>query len=114
MQNPKRLMLSYNQLLNFSPSEFFGTPVNWRPPASFNCSEFMARYVDPMLAPYTDRIRITTDGRINVKASSGVWVRLFGIGYNLRKPYAPLAVTNQVRPQELTDQQLINFLEMVG
>lgn len=112
--NPRRLDLERCRLLNFNPSAYFGLPVPWSPPARFNVAQFMHRYGLDYLAPYTERLRLTTDGRVNVLSSSRLWFQLFGIGYDLSQPKAPLRVTNAVRPQLIENPQLTQFLELIG
>lgn len=111
--NPRRLELDRNRLLNFEPAKYFGRPVPWDPPARFNVASFMTRYGLDELAPYTEKLRLTTDGLVNVKAASNLWFRLFGIGYDLGDPDSPLRVTNTVRPRLVENPQLLQFLELL-
>lgn len=112
--NPRRLNLDRNRLLNFNPAAYFGRAISWPAPASFNAADFMQRYGLGELAPYTERLRVTTDGRINVLASSRLWFQLFGVGFNWSNLESPLTVTNAVRPQQIANPQLIHFLELIG
>ncbi len=111
--NPRRLDLERCRLLNFNPAAYFGYTVSWLPPARFNVATFMNRYGLGDLAPYTERLRLTTDGRVHVLSSSRLWFVLFGIGYDLRSPQAPLRLTNTVRPQPIQNSALIQFLELL-
>ena len=111
--NPRRLDLERCRLLNFQPAAYFGRPVPWQAPARFNVAQFMSRYGLDYLAPYSELLRLTTDGRVNIRAASKVWVRLFGLGYDLSQPHAPLRVTNHVRPEEIKNPQLVQFLELL-
>lgn len=111
--NPRRLDLERCRLLNFQPNTYFGRPVPWQAPARFNIAQFMSRYGLDYLASYAELLRLTTDGRVNIRAASKVWVRLFGLGYDLSRPYAPLRVTNHVRPEEIKNPQLVQFLELL-
>lgn len=111
--NPRRLDLERCRLLNFQPNAYFGRPVPWQAPARFNVAQFMTRYGLDYLAPYAELLRLTTDGRVNIRAASKVWVRLFGLGYDLSNPRAPLRVTNHVRPEEIKNPQLVQFLELL-
>ena len=111
--NPRRLDLERCRLLNFQPAAYFGRPVPWQAPARFNVAQFMSRYGLDYLAPYAELLRLTTDGRVNIRAASKVWVRLFGLGYDLSNPRAPLRVTNNVRPEEIKNPQLVQFLELL-
>ena len=111
--NPRRLDLERCRLLNFQPNAYFGRPVPWQAPARFNVAQFMSRYGLDYLAPYSELLRLTTDGRVNIRAASKVWVRLFGLGYDLSHPHAPLRVTNHVRPEEIKNPQLVQFLELL-
>ncbi len=111
--NPRRLDLERCRLLNFNPAAYFGRSVPWHPPARFNVAQFMSRYGLDYLAPYSELLRLTTDGRVNIRAASKVWVRLFGLGYDLSQPDKPLRVTNHVRPQEIHNPQLIQLLELI-
>jgi hypothetical protein len=111
--NPRRLDLERCRLLNFNPAAYFGRSVPWHPPAQFNVASFMNRYGLGDLAPYTERLRLTTDGRVHVFSSSRLWFVLFGIGYDLRYPNAPLRHTNTIRPQPIQNPALIQFLELL-
>lgn len=111
--NPRRLDLERCRLLNFQPATYFGRPVPWQAPARFNVSLFMTRYGLDYLAPYAELLRLTTDGRVNVRSSTKVWVRLFGLGYDLSQPARPLRLTNHVRPEEIKNNALIQFLELL-
>ena len=111
--NPRRLDLERCRLLNFQPAAYFGRPVPWQAPARFNVAQFMTLYGLDYLAPYSELLRLTTDGRVNIRAASKVWVRLFGLGYDLSNPQAPLRVTNHVRPEEIKNPQLVQFLELL-
>lgn len=111
--NPRRLDLERCRLLNFNPAAYFGHPVPWQAPARFNIAQFVTRYGLDYLAEYSEVLRLTTDGRVNIRAASKVWVRLFGIGYDLTQPQRPLRVTNRVRPEEIKNAQLVQFLELL-
>jgi hypothetical protein len=111
--NPRRLDLERCRLLNFQPATYFGRPVPWQAPARFNVAQFMAQYGLDYLAPYSELLRLTTDGRVNIRAATKVWVRLFGLGYDLSQPDRPLRVTNRVRPEAIHNPLLIQFLELI-
>lgn len=106
--------LEHHRLLNFNPSAYFQAPIAWDPPAKFNTFAFMEYCGLADLAPYTDRVRLTFNGRINVKSSSQLWFRLFGVEYDFSNLRQPLQKKNITRPEEITNTELINFLELIG
>jgi hypothetical protein len=110
--NPRRLDLERCRLLNYNPSAYFGRRVAWDPPARFNVAQFMIRCKLPELAPYTEVLRLTTDGKVQIRSASKLWFRLFGVGYNFAKPN-PLTFTDIVRPEQIKNTQLIQFLELL-
>lgn len=109
-----QVSLEHHKLLNFNPSAYFQRPIPWTAPARFNCYAFMSRYGLGDLAPYTERIRLTTNGKVNVKSASRLWFQLFGLEYDFACPQAPLRRTNRIRPQEITNPELEQFLEHIG
>lgn len=109
-----QINLDHHKLLNFNPSAYFQAPVTWDAPAQFNCFAFMEHCGLPELAPYTDRVRLTFNGKINVKSSSRLWFRLFGVEYDFANLQHPLQRRNVVRPEEITNPELIDFLESIG
>lgn len=74
----------------------------------------MSRYGLSDLAPYTERIRLTANGKVNVKSSSQLWFQLFGLEYDFSRPQTPLKRMNVIRPQEITNPKLEEFLEEIG
>lgn len=112
--NPGSLDLERNRLLNFDPSAYFHRRVRWQAPAMWNVPVFMHRYGLGYLAPYTERIRVTTDGRINILSSSRLWFSIFGLEFDLSRPQSPLRRANTTRPQEITNPALEQFLEQIG
>jgi hypothetical protein len=112
--NPGVFNLGRTRLLNFKPSAYFGQLVRWQAPAEFNCNAFMNHLGLSDLAPFTQRIRLTTDGKINVLAASSLWFQIFGAEYSWDNLATPLRVNNLTRPQEIHDPELLKFLEVLA
>jgi hypothetical protein len=117
-QVDQRLSGHYNlkhcQLLNRNPAAYFGCPIPWTAPADFLAGEFMSQFGFKRIAPYSERIRLLTDGRIFVKAASGAWCEIIGLIYDWRNLERPLRKLNELRLKQIQDPEHLQFLEAIG
>lgn len=110
--NPRQLDLDRCLLLNHNPSQYLGRPVKWPAPVRLNPKKFMGLVGLPELGPYVEVLRLTTDGRMQFRAASGLWFRLVGADFRFDSD-PPLEISNEVRLSQINNPQFLQFLELL-